>query len=77
MTLKELKPLVKFAREQGILTLKMAGVELAFSPDSMFPEKKKKTEEPEAPAPQTAEENFTEEQILMWSSTPPNMGEAN
>lgn len=62
---KKLKKLVKFMREQGVLTLKMDGIELNLAPQAILPDKPTRDSdtETESPAPQ-----FSEADALFWSS---------
>lgn len=62
--IKKMKKMVDFMRKQGVLTLKTPEMELRLSSAAIFPENKLIPE----PETKTSEREFTEEEILLWSS---------
>ena len=63
--MKDLNKLAKFARKNGITSLRIDGIEMQIHPAYMTDNVRTKEEVPEAPlTPQ-----YTDEQILNWSST--------
>jgi len=70
-TLKDVKAHINLMKKEGVLTLKVEGLELelapfAFTKDEKEPQPEQQTQIFEAPS---------EEEILFWSS--PGIGEAN
>lgn len=62
MTITELKKFTDFARKNGILKLKVNGLELEFSPEALFPSKEKQ-QVGEVQILEVPKESFSEEQI--------------
>jgi len=66
MTVKELRVLIKFARKQGILKLKMNGLEVELSQSAISPTKI--TRQPKLVDNTPPPVKYTEEDMLFWSS---------
>jgi hypothetical protein len=63
MSPKELDSIAKMCRKHGITSLKTAQVELTFSPEALtIPKPKEELSEP-------SKSLYTDEEILMWSSS--------
>lgn len=75
MDIKELRLLIKFARKQGILKLKMNGLEVELCQSAISPTKITRQTKPEEATPPPKE--YTEEDMLFWSSQPLDPGGAN
>lgn len=72
MDAKELKKLVKTMRENGVLKLKTAGIELELAPESLFPKKGKPSEPDTTPLGDIKmPKPLSEMDILTWSSRVP------
>lgn len=65
----ELKKLIKTMRENGVLKLKTEGIELELAPESLFPNKRVPDTMPLSSI--KTQKQYTDEQILMWSSRLP------
>ena len=77
--LTELAKLVSFCRKNGITHIKTGEIELDIAISALFPEskyKKKKQLESNTSDP-VSEKQYTEEEILMWSSLAPGMEGTN
>jgi hypothetical protein len=82
LTLVELRKITKFARSQGILRLKTQDIEIEFSPDAIFPSKRRPTRlsqmlqtRPEGGI-ELPNPPYTDEEILLWSSPALDPGES-
>lgn len=73
MTFKELQRIVKFAKKSGIVKLKVDGVELEFTHEALVTRSRKPSKE--AAFDPTAQ--YTDEQMLFWSTANADNIEAN
>lgn len=66
MDIKELRKLVKFARKQGILKLKMNGLEVELSQNAISPTNI--TRSPKLEQTEPPQKQYTENDVLFWST---------
>lgn len=70
--------LVSFCRKNGITHIKTGEIELDLAVSALFPESEyKKKKQLEGSTDPVSEKQYTEEEILMWSSLAPGMEEVN
>ena len=66
--LKRIKKLTAFMRKAGLLTLKCGDLELCLSPQLFHEEQAAQSSESDAAADAALKSQFSEEEILFWSS---------
>ena len=76
MNFKELQKIVKFARKQGIIRLKMADCELELSQSAISPTKITRTIKTDNKDVESKSQ-YSDEQILFWSTQPIDPGSHN
>lgn len=68
MTFKDFQKFVKFAKKQGVLKLKVEGMEIEFIHDAVMPQPSSRIQ---AVSMEDAKSQYTDEQMLFWSTHDP------
>ena len=66
--LKKLKKLTKFMRDNGVLSVKTAEIEMSLAPQALFPVEQAQQVEADTSSDIISKPLYTDQEILLWSS---------
>lgn len=75
LDIKKLKKITRFMRKEGVLVLKTPEIELQISPSKLFHVERKQKLNQSAATETVETQQPTEEELLFYSSTPPDASE--